>query len=163
MFIFPSCFQNEIDSMHLFQAYVQMCLHSQTYCLLSSYIVTNHMSSYSGPEPSLPIPPWRIWAPSPVWSPTLMACPPASRSLKRVSQPIALASLLLCARNSIHLFVVVTSVLEGCLRPTGLCVTVSTAVSCVPQFLYECLSSAASCNIQCYHQFSRRIRSKLKS
>ncbi len=71
------------------------------------------VSSSPGPELSSTVPPWRIWAPSPVWSPTLKASPPATRSPRRVSQPSVLASLLLVAWNLIHLlFVWLTSVLK---------------------------------------------------
>lgn len=53
------------------------------------------MSSSPGPELSSTLPPWMIWAPTPVWSPALTASPPATLSQRRVSQPAALASLKL--------------------------------------------------------------------
>lgn len=46
-----------------------------------------------GPEPSLTTPPLRILASSLAWLPTLMASPPATRSLRRVSQPRSLGVL----------------------------------------------------------------------
>lgn len=53
------------------------------------------VSSSPGPELSSTLPPWTIWAPTPVWSPALMASPPATLSQKRVSQTVASASLKL--------------------------------------------------------------------
>lgn len=46
----------------------------------------NVARGHVGPGPSSTTPPWRISAPSPVWSPTLTACHPVTCWLKRVSQ-----------------------------------------------------------------------------
>lgn len=58
-----------------------------------------HMSSSPDQEPSSTVLLWTIWAPSPVWWPTLTASHPATHSQRRVSLPTLLASLLMSAWN----------------------------------------------------------------
>lgn len=128
----------------------------------SSFLITcrPHVSSSPDPEPSSTVPPWRIWAPSPAWSPTLTASPPATRSLRRVSQPTQ--SWHLRSRNLIHLlFVWVTLVLKvfGGLEGASLlscfnsCIKMtSVALWCLCLFVWKVVSNYSVSICQSYSQ-----------
>lgn len=79
---------------------------------------SNHLHSEtlscSGPELFSTVSPWRIWASSPVWSPTLKACPPATHSPRRVSQLAVLTSLPLRLDFLVYHFVPFSSLLRVC-------------------------------------------------